>query len=91
MANSFDSLVMTTHWVLGEASALVYAHRDVWPCGLLQEVQFTNDTVVVKVRRHVRAIGVLMEQIRSHCRCCLGVGSTLKVQILDYRINHLRL
>ena len=74
MANSFDCFGMTFLWTLREASALMFTHRDIRLCGLLQEVHFAYDAVVVKVRRHVWAVGVLMKQIGGHFQVHLGIG-----------------
>ena len=66
-----DGFSVTLLRVFGEASALVYADGDIWPCGLVQEVQFANDPMVVKVRQHIWTVGVLMEQIGGHRWCGL--------------------
>ena len=79
----FDCFGVTLLRALREVSAFVYADGDIWPCGLLQEVQFADDVVVVKIRRHIWTVGVLTEQIGGHSWCSLGVGPALQVQILN--------
>ena len=82
---------MTTLRSFGEASTLVYAHRDVRSSGLFQKVQFAYHAAIVELWSHVRTVRVLVEEIGGYRRCFLGVGPALEMKVLNYGINQLRL